>query len=121
MRFEDGSLVEPSNGVGERDAARDRRSPTASLRSRRTNGDSRAKPGEFRSTSAFAYSTLDFRSVDRMSPAEMFTVLEIIKKTTDYFGTKAIESPMHRRAICYGSDATVSGDGSQVLPCGRLQ
>jgi release factor glutamine methyltransferase len=52
--------------------------------------------------SAFVYSTLDFRSLDRMSPAQMFTVLEIIKKTTDYFGTKGIESPRLNAELLIG-------------------
>src|SRR5688572_17239316 len=37
-----------------------------------------------------------------MSPAEMFTVLEIIKKTTDFFASKGIDSPRLNAELLIG-------------------
>src|SRR5688572_25585450 len=37
-----------------------------------------------------------------MSPTEMFTVLEIIKKTTDFFSAKGIESPRLNAELLIG-------------------
>ena len=49
-----------------------------------------------------AYSALDFSTLGRMSPTEMYTVLEIIKKTTEFFATKGIESPRLNAELLVG-------------------
>src|SRR5688572_21749975 len=62
----------------------------------------RSDRSSLRSTPWFGYSALDFAIVGRMSRTQMHSVLEIIKKTTDFFAAKGIESPRLNAELLIG-------------------